>query len=156
MTADSREAARNVLRVIPLVMRTVAADLRDSPHGILPPHFRILWMLHHRSLCLGELAERQAVSAPTMSNTVTALEARGWVRRSPSASDRRRVLVELTEQGRSVLADAQRRTEENVAALLDKLSDGERQTLASGLALLERAFTAQPGAGGGCPEQSEE
>ncbi len=161
MTADSHEAARSVLRIVPLVMRAVAADLRDSPHGILPPHFPILWMLRQRSWSLGELAEKQAVSPPTMSNTVTALEARGWVQRTPSAGDRRRVQVELTAQGRDVLDNVQRRSEARMAALLDRLSAAECQTLTRGLALLEHAFMAQPSrvqpcAATGRLEQSEE
>ena len=69
-------------------MRTVAAELRAAGELPAPAHFGLLSMLASQStaLTLTELAARQGVSLPTMSNTVSAMVGRGWVRRSAPAT----------------------------------------------------------------------
>ncbi len=135
------ETAHEILQVIPLVMRVLAAELRQS--GCLEPaHLRALTMLGHRTCTLSELADAQAVSLPTASNSITALEDRGWVRRTRSDQDRRVVRVELTAQGRQAVEDAHRQAEARLRALLDSLSPGEMETLRAGLALLRQMFGA--------------
>src|SRR3954452_5885504 len=60
-------------------------------------HFAVLANLKsHGRLPVGELAQRERVSAPTMSNTVDALTVSGHVVRVPDENDRRRVYIEIT------------------------------------------------------------
>jgi len=132
--------AQQILEVIPLVMRTIAYELRQTEHVVVTPHFRLLWMLNHRPFSLSELAEHQSVSLPTMSNSITILEERGWVTRSRSDEDRRKVFIELSPAGRAVLDDVQRHAEARVARLLSVLSESDKQTLFSGLSILRDVF----------------
>src|SRR5213594_410414 len=100
MTRDqARECARDILQIIPLVMRTVAAQLRSAGELPAPAHFGLLSILCERPRMLTELASLQGVSLPTMSNSISAMVERGWVRRtSPAtpAADRRVVMIEAT------------------------------------------------------------
>lgn len=137
---DPRRAARRFLEIVPLVMRMVAADLRGSDRAIEPAYFRLLGMLYRRERTLGELAEIQAVSLPTMSNTVSTLESRGWVTRNRSDSDRRVVVVRLTDAGREVLAEVHGRMLEKIAGALERLTAEDREKLDSGLEILGRLF----------------
>src|SRR5574341_1425326 len=86
---DTQQVAAQCLQVIPLVMRAVASDMRQMGQPFAPPHFRLMRMLHDQQWRLTDLAERLAVSNATMSNTISALEARGWVQRQRSEDDRR-------------------------------------------------------------------
>src|SRR3954447_7662434 len=92
---QARESARDILEIVPLVMRTIAAELRAAGELPVPAHFGLLSMLSVQSRSLSEMAAHQGVSLPTMSNSVSTLVQRGWVRRGQSA-DRRVVIVELT------------------------------------------------------------
>src|SRR5207248_7468637 len=66
MTRDqAREAARDILQIIPLVMRAVAAQLRSAGELPAPAHFGLLSMLSERSRTLTELASSQGVTLPT-------------------------------------------------------------------------------------------
>lgn len=91
-------------------------------------------------LPIGELAQRERVSAPTMSNTVDALAASGHVVRVPDDADRRRVHIEITDAGIAVVtATVQKRD----AALADALaefdfSDSELATLRAAAALMRK------------------
>lgn len=142
MHFDNRTLARQFLEIIPLVMRVVAADLRRSELTIDPAYFRLLDMLSKRAWSLSELAEKQAVSLPTMSKTISTLEERGWVERLRSSEDRRVVLVELTPAGRVALNAVHAQMLTRVAGVLEPLSAAQRQELASGLDSLRQVFSA--------------
>jgi len=86
-------------------------------------HFAVLANLKaHGRLAIGELAQRERVSAPSMSNTVDALVEAGLVTRVPSEEDRRRVYIEITDAGVGIVsATVQKRN----AALADALAELE-------------------------------
>ncbi len=66
----------------------------------------------HGRHSLTALAERERVTAPTMSAVVTVLEDQGYVNRIPDDQDRRRVHVEITPSGEQiVLQTSERRTQ---------------------------------------------
>src|SRR3954452_13211342 len=100
MTRDqARESARGVLGSVPLVMRPVAAQLRAAGELPAPAHFGLLSILSERPRMLTELAAIQGVSLPTMSNSISAMVERGWVRRTAPPGinvDRRVALLEVT------------------------------------------------------------
>ena len=56
-----------------------------------------------RPLTPGKINARMLVSSATMTSTLDALEYRGWVRRVPNPEDRRSVLIEITEDGRTIV-----------------------------------------------------
>jgi|FLYN01.1.fsa_nt_gi DNA-binding MarR family transcriptional regulator len=134
--------AQQILEVLPLAMRTLAFDLRRSEHVLATPHFRLLWVLNHRPFTLSELAEHLFVSLPTMSNSISTLEARGWVTRVRSETDRRRIFIQLSSAGRQVLDEVQREMEARVVERLSALSESDRQVLQEGLLVLRHAFAS--------------
>ncbi len=142
MGLDER-AAREVVELVPLVMRTLAAALRRADPGLALPHLRLLGMLAVRPCGLSELAERHGVSRPTASNSVSALVARGWVQRRRDPADRRRVRLELTPEGRRVLQRTRVQVEAYVAERLAALPVEDQARLLEGLRLLRAAFTPE-------------
>lgn len=123
-------------------MRVMSAEMRTSKHAPASGHVPLLGMLQSRPYTLHELAERASVSPPTMSSTVTTLEERGWVKRERSQEDRRIVWVSITPEGSHVLADIQNHVAKRIAALLEGLSDADKQHLIDGLTVLRDAFAA--------------
>ncbi len=98
-------------------------------------------LFRHGDLPVGELAARELVQPPSMTRTVSALAALGQVERRPHDTDRRLVVVHLTDLGRAtVLADRRRRD-----AWLDRrlrdLTPEERDVLRRAAPLLERLST---------------
>src|SRR5918911_2398644 len=72
---------------------------------------------------VSELALAERVRPQSMAQTVSDLEADGFVSRRPDPDDRRRALVELTEQGRSALqADRAQREGWLARAIAEELS----------------------------------
>jgi DNA-binding MarR family transcriptional regulator len=141
MTRDqARETAREILKIIPLVMRTVAAELRSAGELPAPAHFGLLSLLSERPRTLSELASLQGVSLPTMSSSIGAMTDRGWVRRIAPADDRRVVTIEVTSTGRAALDRVARCAEAHLAEVLAPLDMPSRRRLTGGLGVLRKVF----------------
>lgn len=145
LSASARDAARDVLAIIPLVMRTVAAELRAGGELPAPAHFALLTLLARQPSSVSELAQLRGVSLPTMSNSVTALIRRGWARRRPSTDDRRVLIVEATPEGRAAVERIGRAAERRLARLLAPLDRAAARRLHEGLAVLRTVFSDAPG-----------
>jgi len=146
MTPAPRRTAREVLKIVPLVMKTIAAELRAAGELPAPAHFGLLTLLSAQPRTLTELAVLQGVSLPTMSNSVAALVDRGWVKRLSQAHDRRVVIIEATPLGRATLDRVGRSAEVHLAQRLAPLDADSRRRILSGLNLLRRVFEDGPSA----------
>src|SRR5882724_8282305 len=125
---QARDTAREILEIIPLVMRTVAAELRAAGEMPAPAHFGLLSILSVRPRMLSDLASRQGVSRPTMSNSISAMVERGWVRRA-------------APDGVSRAAEA------HLADVIAPLDLPARRRLTGGLGVLRKLFAAAPTSG---------
>jgi len=146
MTASThaRETARELLEIMPLVMRAVAAELRAGGEMPAPAHFGLLMKLREQPRTLTELATHWGVSLPTTSNSVTALVQHGWVRRNAPGKDRRVAVIEVTPAGRAALERVGRAAEAHLAEVLAPLDQTSRRRLRAGLAVLRNVFAASP------------
>ena len=102
--------------------------------GITPPQ---MWALHNvaEPCSMGELAQVLDVDASYVTALVDSLEVRELVERRPSATDRRRRVLEITDEGRAVLERMHARVER--IPMGGDLSDEELAELVS---LLRRAL----------------
>ena len=142
---QARDTAREILEIIPLVMRTVAAELRAAGEMPAPAHFGLLLILSVRPRMLSDLASLQGVSLPTMSNSISAMVERGWVRREAPDGDRRVVMIDVTPTGRAALERVGRAAEAHLADVLAPLDLPARRRLVGGLGVLRKVFAGAPG-----------
>ena len=141
MPPRSSKTARELLEVTTLLMRSFTARMRQGKQRVEPAHIGILARLSMGACSLTELAQHQAVRLPTMSKSIALLVARGWVKRSTPADNRRQAMVALTPAGRGVFAAMKRDSTKHVAGLLVTLSDEDRIRVDAGLAILIEALT---------------
>lgn len=85
------------------------------------------------------LAAAERIRAQSMAQTLLELEGDGLISRHPDRSDRRQILIELTDRGRDRLREDRRRREGWLAeAIASTLSAEEQRTLIDVLPLLRR------------------
>src|SRR5689334_22607769 len=145
-TVDAGTAARELLHLVMLVMRTVAADMRRSPDSLAPAQVGTLMKVSAAPCTMSALARHLAVSLPTVSKSVDMLVRRGWLERWVDKHDRRQTLVRLTAEGRRVLAAIKKRTETLVRQSLSGLTAAEREQLVDVTRALTRVL-GTPGEG---------
>ncbi|MDL9979265.1 MarR family winged helix-turn-helix transcriptional regulator [Microbacterium sp. ASV49] len=92
----------------------------------------------HGSHTLGELAERERVTAPSMNRTVNCLEELGYLTRTTDEDDRRKVNIDLTPEGLAVVEETVRRRDAWLEQALAELTDEERATLAEAAAIMRK------------------
>ncbi len=129
-----------IIEIIPLILRFLHSEMRFSAGGMGPSHFRLLETLAGHPCNLSEIAEKQSLSMPTISNSVNILVERGWILRTPARRDRRMVNIEITPAGKQVLDDSQQRLESRIGQRLDALSPEDLEKLVAGLQILRRVL----------------
>jgi DNA-binding MarR family transcriptional regulator len=111
-------------RVVARLARQV--ELALTTVDLTLPQYRVLGILDRGPEASSVLAEKLAVSRPSVTGVVDGLVARGLARRDHDPADRRRIGIELTDDGRQLLAHAdtevQRRLHEIAAHLDDPAS----------------------------------
>ena len=86
---------------------------------------------------LGELAAAEQVKPPTMTRIVAGLKRSRLAEIVPDPQDRRRKQVRATARGVALLREARRRRIEDLAAQLERLSPGQRESLREAAEILE-------------------
>jgi MarR family transcriptional regulator for hemolysin len=94
----------------------------------------VLGFLADGAAASSALAERMAVTAPSVTSVVDGLVARGLVERRPDPLDRRRLPLTLTEAGSQVLQQANVAVGERLGQVLGHVPEADtRASLKSGL-----------------------
>jgi DNA-binding MarR family transcriptional regulator len=92
----------------------------------------------HGAMTPGELAEHEKVQPPSMTRVIAVLEERNLVLRSPHPTDRRQVILTVTEEGRAVVQRVRRRKDAWLARRLAELTPEERAMLRAAVPVLEK------------------
>ena len=134
-------AAENIAHALSrLALFWRAAGWRAAgAQGLTPTQAEILSQLAAGPMRSGDLARALGVSAPTLTDAVSTLAAKGLAERRPDPQDRRAALVALTPQGAAAgsrLPDMP----EAIAPVLEALAGPDRAGLLRGLVLVIRGL----------------
>jgi DNA-binding MarR family transcriptional regulator len=92
----------------------------------------------HHAMTPGELAEHEKVQPPSMTRVIAVLAERELVAKSPHPTDRRQVILTVTDEGRAVVHRVRRRKDAWLDQRLAELTDAERATLRAAVPILEK------------------
>jgi len=123
------------------VLLRIGRELRREARevGVSPEQVSLLVAIKYSpGIGVAELAGRERISKAAMSNHADRLERDGLVARTPSASDRRRVGLTLTEEGARVLRRVRSRRTALLVSRLGKLDEAELAAVEAALEPLTR------------------
>lgn len=101
-----------------------------DPWSITPPRFSAMILIQNNSgMKLTELARAMGIARSGAVEVVNSLERLGYVRRCDSPTDRRAYSLELTAEGRGMIAKATALIREHDARISKRLSAKERAQL---------------------------
>jgi DNA-binding MarR family transcriptional regulator len=149
--SDEDARAIELLRRVNRFIR--AGDLDDATLGELTmAQVRVLFRLrNHGPMASGSLANKLAVTLPTVTSVVDRLVGHGLVERRDDPDDRRRVIVALSADGAALVERIQQGRRARLAAAIEALEPEQRHALIEGLSFLvdatervERAEVAEP------------
>ena len=121
---DTMTLAEALRPVLLRVGRELRREAREA--GVSPEQVSLLVAIKYNpGIGVRELAARERVSPPALSNRVDRLEQDGLVVRKPSEDDRRRVGLTLTDEGQRLLRRVRSRRTAWLVTRLGRLSAEE-------------------------------
>lgn len=138
----SQECAALVMETIPLLMRFIRADMRShSADALSIPQLRSLAFINRNpGASLSEVAEHLGVTCATASTTIERLVQRNLLQRTDNPTERRRVVLNLTQEGKLLLKQSQEKTRVHIADILEGLTPEQVSHIEEGLTLLKNVF----------------
>ncbi len=122
-----------------------AMDAHFVRYGLSMGKFTMLMqLLQAQNHCLtpSECAARAGVTRGTITGLLDGLERDGWVKRQPHEKDRRRLMIQLTPEGRTKLSEMLPDHFCRTGKLMAHLSDSEKEAFIKLLAKLRAGRSA--------------
>ena len=121
--------------------------LRDgllrTPHSLTEA--RVLYELGQREVTeVADLRREMDIDAGFLSRLLARLERNGLVARERSHHDARRQHVRLTDEGRAAFAELDRRSADEIASVLDALSEDDQRRLVASMDAVRDVLTHAP------------
>jgi len=120
-------------------------ERRAAEHSLSVIQARLLGILRDRQPTMNELARLLGLDKSSVTGLVDRAERRGLVARVPSVTDRRVVLVSLTDDGRALVSQAGVGFEADVLTMLGRLPARDREALSRLVSRLLAANAAERG-----------
>lgn len=106
---------------------------------------RVFYELAHReNVTAKDLCHDLGLDRGYVSRMLQNFETHGWIRTTPSSDDRRRQFLSLTPKGHKVFDPLERRSSDEVAALLTRLSPTHQKKMLSAIRDIESVLAPQP------------
>jgi DNA-binding MarR family transcriptional regulator len=142
MQPSPDECAREVLEVIPSVMRYIRAEVRrHRTHDLSVPQFRALGFINRNpGTQLSALAEHLGLTPPSASKLVDGLVRRQLVERQPSSTDRRCITLHLTLAGKTLIQASYQASQAAFSRLFAGLAENERTNIIQSMYLFRQVF----------------
>ncbi len=130
----------------PVLLRLTRELRKESEQlGVTTRQATLLWLVKRSpGLSLAELAAEEGISPPALSGHVDRLERAGLLERVRSTKDRRRVGLELTDEGVKVLRRIRARRTTWLAGRLTELDPADLDAVATALPALHRLLVNAP------------
>ena len=108
------------------------SELSDTQMGALATLER------HGAMTPGELADHEKVQPPSMTRVIAVLEQHDLVARAAHSTDKRQVMLTVTDTGRELVYQSRRVREAWLAKRLGELTQAERAKLRAAAPILEK------------------
>lgn len=93
--------------------------------------FAVLEALYHKGdMSVGQVQEKILSSSGTIPLIINNLEKRGYLRKRADAGDKRRCILNITEEGRKLIAQVYPRNEARIIELMEVWTNEEKEQLA--------------------------
>jgi DNA-binding MarR family transcriptional regulator len=142
MTINLDDLTREFLEVVPLLMRQVRSEFRShrTPDLSVPQFRALVFVNRNPGTALSPLAEHLGLTLPSTSKMVDHLVLLSYLNRQSSKNDRRKITLEITSLGSSVLDSSYQATQKQLQSLFEKLNIQEQEKILSSLQLLRSLF----------------
>lgn len=140
--SDPEECAKELLELVPLIMRDIRCEMRSRRTAELAvPQFRtMIFVDQNKGASLSEAADHIGLTLPSMSKMVDNLTRSGLMTREEHPKDRRRVKLAITSRGLKILETSKKGTIKYLAEKLNGVSPKDLETIAKAVKAMRPIF----------------
>jgi Transcriptional regulators len=130
-------------QMIQKLVRVLQLFERDQikAHGFTTSQcYAILELYKSTSLTMNELSEKMNLSSSTMTRILDNLVRDKYISRDKDTTDRRSVIVSLTENGKKVAMDLDKAVKEYYKKIIANIPEGQVDSILESVSILQKAF----------------
>lgn len=133
------EAAGRLRTVVGRLIKMMRRETKNEEQLSLTERAALGAIYNHGELLPSDIAKMEKVTTQSMSQVINHLFEIGYILKTPSAEDKRKVLLSLTESGKAYVEKNRHDKEEWLAKTMhERLSVEEREMLMSAMKLIEK------------------
>lgn len=142
---DRRNCAAHVLDTIHIVMRNIRTEIdRNSEAFLSIQQFRAMRVIQESQMpSLSYVAHRLGITLSSASRMIEALVERGYVVRDADIEDRRKLVLSVTQDGNTAMAEVENVAIHTLADGLSSFTASERAVITLAMDLIRGAFTVK-------------
>jgi DNA-binding MarR family transcriptional regulator len=142
MTKAAQDTAQQIMDVVPIIMRTIRAKIRERRAAdISVPQFRAMSFINrNEGASLSALATHIGLTLPSMSKLIDVLVSRNLINRTAHNQDRRMVCLSLTPQGHAELNAAYQHTQKYITNKISNLAEEDLKAISRTMQVLKELF----------------
>lgn len=134
--------AQQLLETVPELMHAIRSHMRQNADArVTVPQLRcLLFLRRHPGCSLGDIAKHLGVTTATTSTMVDRIVKQGLIKVTVPPDDRRRIALELSEQGATIVRHAHDVTLIKIGETLTSCSDEQLEQIHQALSVLRQLF----------------
>ena len=135
---DNELASRLRISVSRLV-KVMKSEVRHDESLSLTERSTLSMVYQHLKMLPSELAAKEKVTGQSMSQIINKLSQNGYLEKTPSLEDKRKVIITITSKGKEFIELKRSKSQEWLAkAISEKTTKDEKETLMSAILVLTK------------------
>ncbi len=136
---DDNEIAANLRVVLSRLIKILRSEVKQDGLLSLTERSTLGLVNQHTEILPSELAAIEKVTAQSMSQIINKLLELGFIKRTSSKTDKRKVIITITAAGRKSIEKKRSETQEWLAkSLVEKTTQKEKETLINAIKVLTK------------------
>lgn len=136
---NDNELASRLRMSITRLVKVIRNEVRHDEVLSLTERSTLLMVCQYSKMLPSELAAKEKVTSQSMSQIIRKLELNGYIEKTPSTEDKRKVIISITSKGKEFIELKKNKSHEWLEkAISEKTSEAEKKILLSAITILTK------------------
>jgi DNA-binding MarR family transcriptional regulator len=136
---NDNELAASLRMAMSRLIKVIRNEVRHDESLSLTERSTLSMIYQHQQLLPSELAAKEKVTSQSMSQIIHKLHLHGYVEKTPSTEDKRKVIITITSKGKQFIEEKRSRSMEWLEkAISERTTEAERETLKDAIEVLTK------------------
>jgi DNA-binding MarR family transcriptional regulator len=136
---NDNELASRLRISISRLVKVIRSEVRQEELLSLTERSTLSMVYQHSNMLPSELAAKEKVTSQSMSQIINKLSLNGYIKKTPSMEDKRKVIITITSKGSEFIEIKRNKSREWLAkTITEKTTETEKEILMSAIGILTK------------------